>query len=257
MARVAITSARLHRVKPLIDELVKAGHEVIYTPILSLKEVSSNVEEFIRGVEECGVAMFLTGQSVASLVNSAKSAGLLDRLRDALSRAEIICRGSKAAGNVKSLLGLNCGKVFERVEQAIDHVRGRKCVAASIHATADEDVEGALSSAVEKPVVVRTYEADATEYVKQLINAVTSREVDVVVFTSAAAVSTLMEQLDEETRRRVVEAFNNRVAVASIGPVTSEELRRWGIAPAIEPEKPFVAFLAKAILQFLDRRKTV
>ena len=256
MARVAVTSARLHRVRPLIDALSRAGHEVLYTPILSLKEVSASVEEFIRGVEECGVAMFLTGQSVISLVNNARQAGLLDKLREALARAEIVCRGSKAAGNVRSLLGLSCSRVFERVEQAVEYVRGRRCVAASIHATADEDVEGALAGAVEKPIVVRAYEAETTEYIRQLVDAIVNRKVDAVVFTSAAAVSTLMESLDDETRRRVVEAFRNGVAAASIGPVTSNELRRWGIEPAVEPEKSFVAFLAEALVKYLANKTT-
>jgi uroporphyrinogen III methyltransferase / synthase len=68
--------------------------------------------------------------------------------------------------------------------------------------------------------------------------------IDVVTFTSASTVEHFYGPLTEDERRRV----NERATLASIGPTTSEAIRRYGKEPDIVAENASVASLCEAIV---------
>jgi len=83
------------------------------------------------------------------------------------------------------------------------------------------------------------------EPLKNAVAAITRGEVDVVVFTTGVQVVHLWQigremGLEAELRRELA-----RAVVASIGPTTSEELRRRGLPPDLEASHPKMGFLVR------------
>ncbi len=68
--------------------------------------------------------------------------------------------------------------------------------------------------------------------------------IDVVTFTSASTVDNFYGKLTEEERRRV----NERAILASIGPATSDAIRRYGKEPDVVAENATIDSLHDAVL---------
>jgi uroporphyrinogen-III synthase len=75
--------------------------------------------------------------------------------------------------------------------------------------------------------------------------AISRGEVEVAVFTTSVQVVHLWQiasemRLEGDIRRELA-----RMVVVSIGPTTSEELRRHGVAADLEPSHPKIGFLVR------------
>lgn len=77
-------------------------------------------------------------------------------------------------------------------------------------------------------------------------------EVDAVTFTSSSTAANLLGQLPAPARRRVFE----RTAAASIGAVTTETLKRFGVKPQIRARKSTVEELSAAVTRHFSRQRS-
>jgi uroporphyrinogen-III synthase len=68
---------------------------------------------------------------------------------------------------------------------------------------------------------------------------------DVVLFTSSVQVHHLFRVADEMQQHQNAVDTLRRAVVASIGPITSETLREYGITPDLEPSHPKMGILVK------------
>jgi uroporphyrinogen-III synthase len=68
---------------------------------------------------------------------------------------------------------------------------------------------------------------------------------DVVLFTSSVQVHHLFRLADEMGQHQNAANALRRAVIGSIGPVTSETLRDYGITPDLEPSHPKMGFLVK------------
>ena len=82
--------------------------------------------------------------------------------------------------------------------------------------------------------------------IRRLAQLLALGELDVVTFTSGSTVDFSMKALGAQGRR----LFKKTVKAASIGPVTSSALRKWGIRPAIQARKASMEELAAAIVRY-------
>jgi uroporphyrinogen-III synthase len=73
--------------------------------------------------------------------------------------------------------------------------------------------------------------------------------IDVVTFTSGSTVDNFFSRLNETERRRVFD----RALIASIGPVTTEAISRYGRGPDIEASKASVEALHDAVVTKVSR----
>jgi len=76
-----------------------------------------------------------------------------------------------------------------------------------------------------------------------------NKTIDLITFTSSSTVDNFFEALDPATREGAMTA----TLFASIGPRTSEALRRWNAPIAIESEQATVESLAEAVIQHFIR----
>jgi uroporphyrinogen-III synthase len=96
------------------------------------------------------------------------------------------------------------------------------------------------------PVPVYKWEPpEDTSPLKDAIRNLVSGNFDVVLFTSSVQVHHLFRFADELGEHKKVAEALSRAVIASIGPVTSETLREFGISPDLEPSHPKMGFLVK------------
>jgi len=85
------------------------------------------------------------------------------------------------------------------------------------------------------------------------IRALVDGTVDVVMLTTATQLVHLLQVAETLGLRAAVLEALRRVMLASIGPTTSEELRRNGLEPAFEPSHPKMGFLAREAAELAAR----
>lgn len=103
------------------------------------------------------------------------------------------------------------------------------------------------------PVVPYVYASAAEdEKVVELIDRIAEGRVDVIAFTSSPQVARIFDVAQRNQRRAVLEAALGTTAIAAVGPVVAEQLRRRGFDVVITPDhryfmKPLVAAIVAAL----------
>ena len=96
--------------------------------------------------------------------------------------------------------------------------------------------------------MVTAYETVADcENKDELLAALEEGSASVVTFTSSSTVTNLLKVLGDKAE------LLSKVALAAIGPITSETLQKHGFAPTIESEKYTIDGLVKAIREYYNK----
>ncbi|WP_344775481.1 uroporphyrinogen-III synthase [Nocardioides panacisoli] len=256
--RVGVTAAR--RAEEQIALLERRGAEVVHAPALSV-DPNRIDEDDLRAATEAligqPVDIFLatTGIGMKSWFAAAERWGLLDPLLETLGRAEILARGPKSVGALRSH-GLRelWAPESEEFEDVLSHLRGRNLTGRRIvvqeHGQSLSMAAHALrrlGAEVTTVTVYRVVAADDVEPMFRLVEEVAARRVQAVTFTAAPAVAALMEAAVSTGRRDdVITAFQADVVASCVGPVTAAAFERWGV-PSIWPERSRLAAMVKQL----------
>ncbi len=101
---------------------------------------------------------------------------------------------------------------------------------------------------VDLAIAYRTIAVD--ENLAELRELISSDGIDVVTFTSGSTVSHFFDILTPDERKRVFDG----AMIASIGPVTTEAIKRYGRAPDVEAKAASVQALHDAVIEALHSR---
>lgn len=255
---VGVTAAR--KVDEQVALLERRGAATVWAPALSLEPRRVDDAE-LRAVTEQVLAtpvdLFLatTGVGMKAWFEAAERWGLAERLVEHLGTAEILARGPKSVGALRRR-GLRelWAPDSERFDDVLAHLRGRDLAGAHIvvqeHGQSLSMVAHALrrlGAVVTSVAVYRVETAEDPTPMFHLIDQVADRRLHAVTFTSAPAVSALMEAASSVGRRDdVVAAFQAEVLASCVGPVTSAAFELWGV-PTIEPERARLAAMVKQL----------
>src|SRR5262245_61962236 len=259
---IAILETRLG--KQLAELVAKHGGKPVHAPALA--EVPAiepkAIAALVRGLESspATLAIFQTGVGTTALFAATDSLGIMDSLLKLLAGMTVAARGPKPTGALRSRgvrIDVSAKEPFTTAEvltalEGVDVSNQRVLV--QRYGVANIDLEEAMRSRGAEVVEITTYRwglpADTKPLIR-LMEALEKREIDAVAVTNAAQIYNLFALAERMGQTVALRAGLNRTVVASIGPVATEALKKYGVAVSLEasPPKlgPFTNALEKAL----------
>ena len=272
-ARVlALESRRAREIAQLISH--HGGHPVVAP---STREVptgdNSDVLTFLSALRENRLAtvIFLTGVGTRALAQAAETVCTRQELVAGLTRTTVIARGPKPVAALREL-GVPIAatvpepntwrELLDLLDAKINEIplQGRT-VAVQEYGVSSPELLTGLAERGAKVLPVRIYEwslPEDTAPLQQAIQSMVHGEIDVLLVTAAVQVRHLIQVAGGMSLAADLIKALSRVVVASIGPVTSAELKSQGIAVDMEPSHPKMGYLVQEMAQqwmVLKRKK--
>lgn len=176
----------------------------------------------------------------------------------ALARTKIVARGPKPMAVLRELqvpawVIVPEPNTWRELLAAIDQKTGDTSlrgwrVAVQEYGVANPELLSGLEARGAQVTRIPVYQwalPDDVGPLREAVTAIAGGEVDVVMFTTGVQVAHLLRVaadmgMDDQVRDGLA-----RIVIASIGPSTSEELRRRGLAPDLEPTHPKMGVLVR------------
>ncbi len=241
----------------------------------SMREVP--LESNLRAVEFVGklaakqfdVVIFLTGVGTRALAKVAESVRPREEFVAALRDVSVVARGPKPVAALREMgvavtLVAPEPNTWRELLGALDERRdmlpleGRR-VAVQEYGASNPELLAGLADRGAVVTTVPVYQwalPEDLQPLREAVRKIATGEIDVALFTTSIQVAHLLRVAAEmKLEDEVCRAFA-RIVVASIGPVTSEELKTKGFAADIEASHPKMGFLVKeAAEQSVDRAR--
>jgi len=238
------------------------GGQPISAPALREVPIESNSEAvaFVDALtrEEIDLVILLTGVGTRALI------ALVDKTRDraafvaALGRTRIAARGPKPVAALREI-GLTPWVIapepntWRELLAALDgkgaefRLQGARVAIQEYGASNPQLLDGlaARGAAVTRVPVYRYALPEDIRPLQQAARAVADGQIDVALFTTSMQIVHLLEIARQHDFEDPVRQGFKSIAVASIGPTTSEELREQGITIDIEASHPKMGFLVR------------
>jgi uroporphyrinogen-III synthase len=259
--RVLVLESRRGRELGLI--VTSYGGEPLVAPSMREVPLESNAEaiafagDLIAG--EFDVVILLTGVGTRALLDIVQRAhGTRRKFVEALAETIVVARGPKPVAVMRELQVPVWATAAEpntwrEVLAVLDEKKSELSleglnVAVQEYGASNPDLLAGLEARGARVTRVPVYQwalPEDLEPLKQAVRAIAAGDLDVALFTSATQAVHLMKVADTMGMRDAVRAGLQRMAIASIGPTTSEELRQQGMTVDMEPSHPKMGFLAR------------
>jgi uroporphyrinogen-III synthase len=255
---IAILEARLGR--QLVELIEKHGGRALHAPALS--EVPdldpAAIARLVADLEAAppAVAIFQTGVGTRALFEALDALGLTTRMLALLEKTSVAVRGPKPTGALRGRsvrIDLSARDPFTTT-QVLDMladtpVSGRRVVVQR-HGATNVELDQALAARGATVVEIPTYRwslPQDTRPMVALMDALEAGRVDAVAVTSASQVHNLFELAGRLDRADALRAGMNRALIASIGPVSSDALKKIGVTVGVEASPPKLGPLVSAL----------
>jgi uroporphyrinogen-III synthase len=261
-AGMRVLSLESRRSREMAQLITNNGGQPTVAP--STREVPSGpnadelkfASELVEG--RFAIVIFMTGVGTRSLVEAIASVCPREQFASALSRTCVVARGPKPVAALRELgvpiaLQVPEPNTWREILQVLDDnaerfpLRNRQ-VAVQEHGEPSPELYAGLRERGAEVFPVSVYQWALPEDAAPLRDAVVAlsrRQIDVVLFTSSVQVDHLFQIAEEMKLRKELVSALNLAMVASIGPVTSETLRGYGIRVSMQPTHPKMGFLVK------------
>lgn len=210
----------------------------------------------VRG--DFDVVVLLTGVGTTALLDAIRADRPVEPVVAALGRTRLALRGPKPLAAIRAL-GLTPWVVapepntWRDLLAALDaraaeqSLQGTRVAVQEYGVTNPELVEGLRTRGAQVTLVpvYRWALPDDTTPLERAVDALAAGAIDVSMFTTATQLVHLVRIAARTGRESAVLTALRRTVVASIGPTTSEELRRHGLEPDIEPSHPKFGVLVR------------
>jgi uroporphyrinogen III methyltransferase / synthase len=239
---VAVTRARAQASK-LAKRLQELGAEVVVAPVISTVTLPGPVPE----LDSYDLICFTSPNGVDALFERIEAAGLDTRDFPSRNRTRVAAIGPSTARALQTR-GISTDVMPARaVGEALAEALGAVPVSRALIVRAREArdvVPDALRARGAEVDVVPVYETVVETLDENQIASVAAA--DFVTFTSASTVRNFLTAVGGAAAWLAL--GESRPRVVSIGPVTSEELRAFGIAPDVEADEHDIGGLIAAII---------
>jgi uroporphyrinogen-III synthase len=206
--------------------------------------------------------ILMTGVGVRLLTKLVEPVYGRDRFIEALARARILARGPKPVAALRELgvgawATVPSPNTWRELLALLDARAGETPLAHSRVAIQEygapnpDLVDGlrARGADVASVPIYRWAMPDDVAPLRAAVRAIVSTEIDVVILTAGIQLVHLLRVAVEMGLESDVRDGFERLVVASIGPMTSEELRRCDLPIDLEPSHPKMGFLVKELAE--------
>jgi uroporphyrinogen-III synthase len=257
--RVATFESRLSG--PIADLIAKYGGVAVSAPSLREVPLGDNAEAFAFAnrlvAGEFDLVLFLTGVGTRYLAQAIEERIPRAVWTEALARAEVVIRGPKPLAPLRELgvrIDLQAPEpnTWHEVLSALDAnlpVAGLRVAVQEYGETNPELIAGLeqRGAIVTRVPVYRWALPEDTGPLRRAIAEISDGHIGVALFTSAQQVEHLLRVAGEVGRDADLRAaFSRWTVVGSVGPTTSETLRRHGLPVDVEPAHPKMGQLVAA-----------
>ena len=250
---VAFESRRATEIAELIR---RQGGDPFVAPSMREAPIENNSEAFefaellFRG--EFDMMILLTGVGTRALDNVLATHYPQETFREALRKICIVARGPKPAAalremNVPVTINVPEPNTWRELLAAIAN-RPERSIAIQEYGKSNPEFLDALRARGADVTTVRVYQWDLPENtgpLREAVHRIADGRADVAVFTTSIQLTHLFRIAAEEKKEQALRQALATMAIASIGPTTSEALEEFGLAADITPTHPKMGFLIK------------
>lgn len=264
--RVALLEARMSRELARLVE--KHGGEPACVPALREgAEISPELAQ--RLIDELGsdrheIVVFMTGVAVSLLFEVAERIGRRPDLVDALRRVTTVCRGPKPTAALRGFgvpATLTAREPFTSAEllDAMSGIElgGRRVILLHYGERSETLAETLLGrqAQLEEIWLYRWMMPEDTRDLADLVARILAGDIDALAITCQIQFRHLFEVAESlGCGRELIEALNERVVVAAVGPTCAAILRAYGVRRHVMPEHPKMGPLVVALMRHLELR---
>ena len=246
--------------------LERRGARVITASTMQLEPLAGE-EALQRETLDClsapiDVMVATTGIGFRGWLEAADGWGYGEELRQRLQDAELVARGPKARGAIRTAGFVEAwSPQSESVAEVVERLLARDLVGLRIvlqlHGEPLPEVVSALTDAGAEVITVGVYRwsdpGDVASVVR-LIQTTVSAQVDSIVFTSAPAVTGLFNVAKAMgLEENLVDALRDNVLVACVGPICASPLTDRGI-DVVLPERARLGGLVRVVAEEVPAR---
>ena len=191
--------------------------------------------------------IFQTGVGVKALFSTTDSLGISEQFLQILNAAVVAVRGTKPSAVLKSRnvrIDLPASDPYTTAEVLASlapfDIAG-KLVVVQRYGDTNWDLQRALQAKGARVAEITTYRWSLPENIKPMLDmmdALAENSIDMVCFTSASQVHNLFAVAQQLGRNEALQADLNRSMVASIGPVCTVALHKFGLKVDVEASPP-------------------
>ena len=267
-----VVSFESRRATEMAELIRRQGGVPFVAPSMREAPIENNAEAFefaerlFRG--EFDLMIFLTGVGTRALCKVLASRYPEDRFADALRTIAVAARGPKplaALREMKVPVAVTAPEpnTWRELLAALDG-RTERTIAVQEYGKSNPEFMGALRARGAEVTPVRVYQWDLPEDLaplREAVHRISRGEADVAMFTTSIQIPHLFRIAAEERVEDAVREGLRRIAIASIGPTTTETLEEFGLEADITPTHPKMGFLVKETAEqaasVLDRKRRV
>jgi len=266
LAGLRVLSLESRRAPEMAKLISNYGGEAVVAPSMREVPLESNTEAlaFARALAAGGfdIVIFLTGVGTRTLACVAATLYPLEQFAAALGRTAVVARGPKPVAALRELgvpvtLAVPEPNTWRDLLRALDEkadslpLAGRRTAVQEYGAANHELLEGLATRGAEvtRVPVYQWALPEDTGPLRAAIEAIADGRIDVALFTTSIQVNHLLQVAAEMNLEEGVRRAFSRILVGSIGPVTSEELRRHELEPDFEPAHSKMGFLVNEAAQ--------
>jgi len=219
-------------------------------PIENNREAFEFAERLLRG--EFDMMILLTGVGTRALDKVLASRYPPHAFADALRKIKVVARGPKPAAVLREMqvpitVSVPEPNTWRELLTALADFPERH-IAVQEYGKSNLELLAALRARGADVTAVRVYQWDLPEDIaplREAVRRIVEGEADVAMFTTSIQVTHLLRIATEAGLEESVLDHLRKMAIASIGPTTSETLEESGIQPDIIPTHPKMGFLVK------------
>jgi uroporphyrinogen-III synthase len=244
-----------------MGRLIEAyGGKPLHAPAMREVPLSSNLEALKFADALLGgkfdAVVFLTGVGARTLSKVLESVHPREKFLEALRKVSVVARGPKPVAvlrewQVPVALTAPEPNTWREMLLAIDNNKldlRDKHVAVQEYGVSNPELLEGLRERGAHVTPVPVYQWDLPEDkapLRAAVNSIIAHQIDVAVFTTGVQVHHLFQIADQVGKKDVLKAGLENVVKASIGPMTSEVLRSYGLSIDLEASHPKMGFLVK------------